>query len=103
MSGAHRKTRSGGRLALVAVTLALVSAAGCTPEPLPEEGSASATLYQERCGTCHRAYQPRLLKPKMWEAIVARMEIEMLRRGVPITPAERRAILDYLSRNAGTL
>ena len=77
---------------------------GCTPKPLPEEGSPSALLYVEKCGTyCHRPYQPVALKPKMWETMVARMEIEMVRRGMPFSPRDRAQILDYLSRNAGTM
>lgn len=77
---------------------------GCVPKPLPEEGSPSALLYVEKCGTyCHRPYQPVALKPKMWETMVARMEIEMVRRGMPFSPSDRAQILDYLSRNAGTM
>lgn len=77
---------------------------GCTPKPLPEEGSPSALLYVEKCGTyCHRPYQPVALKPKMWETMVARMEIEMVRRGMPFSASDRAQILDYLSRNAGTM
>lgn len=77
---------------------------GCTSKPLPEEGSASALLYVEKCGTyCHRPYQPVALKPKMWETMVARMEIEMVRRGMPFSSSDRAQILDYLKRNAGTM
>jgi hypothetical protein len=78
--------------------------AGCASPPLPEEGSPSALLYVEKCGTyCHRPYQPVALKPKMWETMVARMEIEMARRGMPFSPRDRAQILDYLNRNAGTM
>jgi len=81
----------------------LATSGGCT-KPLPEEGSPTALLYVEKCGTyCHRPYQPASLKPKMWETMVARMEIEMIRRGMPFSAKERAAILDYLSRNAGTM
>jgi hypothetical protein len=88
------------RLAFVSTVLAAAMAA-CTPAPLPEEGSADAKLYAERCGGCHPVYRPSVLKPKMWEAMVARMEIEMSRRGLVLAPIDRDAILAYLKRNAG--
>ena len=92
---------------LVGVTLlsaaALTTSSGCT-KPLPEEGSPAALVYVEKCGTyCHRPYQPASLKPKMWETMVARMEIEMIRRGMPFSAKDRATILDYLRRNAGTM
>jgi len=88
------------RLGVSALVLAL-AAASCTPKPLPEEGSADARLYVERCGGCHVVYRPEVLKAKMWETMVARMEVEMSRRGVTLPPSDRDAILAYLKRNAG--
>jgi len=86
---------------LVVVGLAVCS--GCT-KPLPEEGSPAERLYVEKCGTyCHRPYQPASMKMKMWETMLARMEIEMIRRGMPFSTKDRATILDYLSRNAGTM
>jgi hypothetical protein len=91
-------------LSTVVAVLVAATAAGCLAKPLPEEGSPSALLYVEKCGTyCHRPYQPVALKPKMWETMVARMEIEMVRRGMPFSARDRAEILDYLSRNAGTM
>jgi len=90
------------RLAPAAVMLTLAVALGaCSAPPLPEDGSADARLYTERCGSCHPLYRPGLLKAKMWEAMVARMEGEMARRGVPLSTADRDTILAYLKRNAG--
>jgi hypothetical protein len=83
-----------GVVALIAV--------GCSRKPLPEEGTASADLYVERCGGCHAAYHPQFLTARMWEAMVGRMEITMKRRGQPLSPADRQQILAYLARNAGT-
>jgi hypothetical protein len=81
----------------------LATASGCS-RPLPEEGSPAALLYTEKCGTyCHRPYQPASMKMKMWETMVVRMEIEMNRRGMPFSARDRTTILDYLSRNAGTM
>ena len=44
---------------------------------------------------------PGVLKAKMWEAMVTRMEGEMSRRGLVLAPADRDTILAYLKRNAG--
>jgi hypothetical protein len=85
-----------------ALMLALAGVVGaCSAPPLPEEGSADARLYAERCGSCHPLYRPGVLKAKMWEAMVVRMETEMARRGVPLSPTDRDSILAYLKRNAG--
>lgn len=82
-------------------TLALVATAACS-QPLPEEGSADARLYVDRCGRCHAVYMPGMLTSAMWEAMVGRMEGEMKRRGRPLDPVDRERILAYLQRNAGT-
>jgi hypothetical protein len=74
---------------------------GCSQAPLPEAGSKAAGLYVEKCGTCHRVFYPSSLTPKMWEAMVSRMEIEMSRRGMTLGAEDKTEILDYLSRNAG--
>jgi len=103
--GTKRARRLGRARALTAVLVAVgaVTAAGCSG-PLPEEGSPTALLYVEKCGTyCHRPYQPSGMKPKMWETMMVRMEIEMRRRGMPFSARERAVILDYLIRNAGTM
>jgi len=75
--------------------------AGCQRKPLPEAGTASANLYLAQCGSCHGPYAPSLLTPKMWVAMVDRMEILMRRRGMKLLPAQRTEILEYLERNAG--
>jgi hypothetical protein len=100
----HDFSRLRAALALPAVAafLAVVLTLGaCTPEPLPEEGSASAQLYVRTCGQCHMVYRPRLLTAKMWESMVERMEIQMRRRRVEFPAADREEILAYLRRNAG--
>jgi len=89
--------RPGARLA--AAVLAVL-AAGCTHLPEPE--SAGAKLYAERCATCHRAYQPEVMKFEMWKMVVGRMQGVMSRAGLPpLTPEESAVILDYLKRNSG--
>lgn len=80
--------------------LALTSLVGCNVS-LPEPESPAAQLYQQRCSMCHRLYAPSLLTADMWQFMLARMEIEMQRRRVPLpTPEERTAILDYLQKHA---
>jgi hypothetical protein len=85
-------------MVLLAVAAAL--AAGCA-SPLPEAGTPAADLYVRRCATCHPPYNLGLLTAKMWEAMVQRMEVEMRRRGVQLSPEDRTEIFGYLARNAG--
>jgi hypothetical protein len=37
---------------------------------------------------------------KMWGAMVARMETLVARNGMPLAPADKVVILDYLTRNS---
>ena len=88
---------------MIAVVIALISllTAACDA-PLPEPDSPEATLYRERCtGGCHRLYAPAALTADMWRYMVARMEDEFRRRGVPpLTGEERLAILRYLEKHS---
>jgi diheme cytochrome c len=93
-------TRLSGPLPIALAALAL-AAAGCS-RPLPEQGSAAERLYSERCGNCHRPYQPRSLTAAMWQAQLAAMRQKIAAAGQPpLTPAQDREILEYLQRNAG--
>ena len=68
---------------------------------LPESHSPEAKLYQQKCSGCHRLYAPGVLTAEMWDFMVARMEEEFRRRGVPsLTEEEKRAILSYLQRHS---
>ncbi len=92
----------GAALALVAIAAAVAFTA-CQPRPLPEADSAAARLYVQRCGDCHRPYDPRSMTASMWETQVTLMDGKMREAGIaPLTDDERRAIMDYLTRNAGT-
>ena len=57
-----------------------------------------------QCGAgCHRTYAPGSMTLGMWEFQIERMRGEYMRRGLPwLTPAEERALLDYLKAHAGT-
>jgi hypothetical protein len=103
-----RACRGSNRARAVAAIAALIAAgalglaSGCSRERLPEHGTPDARLYVERCGSCHIAYDPRALTASMWEFQVKAMDRRIAEARVrPLTPEERAAILDYLSRNAG--
>ena len=82
----------------LAATLAL---AGCARRPLPEAGTAAEKLYAQRCGTCHRAYQPSALTSAMWQIQVEAMQLKMSTVGIaPLNPDEKAVILGYLQHNA---
>lgn len=88
------------RAALPLLALALW-VGGCA-RALPEEGSADAVLYGERCGTCHPAYHPGTLTAAMWRIQVQRMDTKYAEAGMqPPGAAERARILAYLTRHAG--
>ena len=89
------------RLFLAVLAAVAFAVAGCS-RPLPEQGSAAARLYTERCGNCHRPYQPRSLTAAMWQVQVAAMRQKIAAAGQPpLTPDQDREILEYLQRNAG--
>ncbi|HTT74530.1 MAG TPA: hypothetical protein VMF50_00945 [Candidatus Binataceae bacterium] len=89
-------------LGLAAIaSVAFLILAGCARKPLPEAGTAAEQLYAQRCGACHRAYQPSTLTPAMWQIQVDAMELKISGAGQPpLTPAGKQAILAYLERNA---
>lgn len=78
--------------------------AGCAHRAaLPETGSPDAALYQSRCGQCHTPYNPHTMTSAMWAVQVDAMQAKMRQLGVPpLTDEQRKTILDYLTRNAGT-
>jgi hypothetical protein len=96
--------RAGIAVVLVVVTAAaVVCLAACHARPLPEADGGAARTYVERCGRCHRAYDPRSMTGAMWQTQVALMDTKIRQAGMePLTADQRRTILDYLRRNAGT-
>ncbi len=83
------------------VGLLLLAALGACSPPLPDPQSAGAQIYQVRCSACHQLYAPGSMTGPMWEIQVARMQEEMLRRGVnPLTDQERYLVLTYLKAHA---
>jgi hypothetical protein len=97
-----------GRAASAFVLAAATAAAviflpACQGRPLPEAGSDAARTYLERCGKCHRAYDPRSMTGTMWQTQVGLMDTKIRQAGMePLSADQRQIILDYLTRNAGT-
>lgn len=75
---------------------------GCRSGKIPDRDSYAAQLYLKRCGQCHQPYSPNLMTATMWASQVDLMRQRMKEAGVPpLTSAERKTILDYLTSNAG--
>ena len=91
------------RLSTAVVLLGVAALlASCQRGKMPEEGGRAAQLYVRKCGQCHQPYNPSLMTATMWAVQVDRMQERMKQIGIsPLTPDERKTILDYLSRNAG--
>jgi len=87
------------RLALLA-TFALLTS--CKGGKIPDQGSEAAQLYVKRCGFCHQPYQPSLMTAEMWRTQVDLMQGRIKQIGIaPLSPDERKTIIDYLSSHAG--
>jgi hypothetical protein len=82
------------------IALAFLTISGCNRAPLPEAGTAPEQLYTQRCGACHRAYQPSTLTPAMWQMQLDAMELKMNAAGRPLTSTDKQTILAYLQRHA---
>ena len=86
---------------LLVAAAALLAFAGCA-RPLPDADSPGAIVYAQQCGLCHPPQQPSSMTAEMWKIQVARMMEMRVRRGLPpLTSAEQRVILDYLTTHAG--
>ena len=88
---------------LVSFVAASLLSAGCAKKPLPEPGSAAEIRYANRCGGCHRPYQPSSMTAAMWSEQIVAMREKIAQAGQPpMSEFEERQILGYLQRNAGT-
>lgn len=80
----------------------LVFSLGACSRPLPEAGSPAVEVYENRCGSCHRAFDPASMKYALWEMVLPRMDERMRSANLPpLNGEERSTILAYLKRNAG--
>ena len=101
------RARQGPGLATVAIALGAVFVApviaGCPRAELPEAQSGAARMYVSRCDKCHAVYNPHTLTAAMWQTQVDAMEVKIRAAGMePLSSEQRRVILDYLTRNAGS-
>ncbi len=66
-----------------------------------ETNDAGENLYKSRCGMCHQLPEPGMLTATQWRIVLETMQKRMGHLGMPpLTEAEHRQILDYLSRHA---
>ncbi len=66
-----------------------------------ETNDAGENLYKSRCGMCHQLPEPGMLTAMQWRIVLETMQKRMGHLGMPpLTEAEYRQILDYLSRHA---
>ena len=79
---------------------------GQTPEkngnqPLPDQQSKQAQLYQQYCSQCHALPSPRVHTAQEWPSVVARMKQTMATQGKELPDNEQlEEILGYLQRYA---
>jgi hypothetical protein len=77
-------------------------AVGCGPS-LPDPDAPGAVVLRERCAGCHRLSAPGSMTFEMWKVQIDRMRAVFARSGRPwLTPAEQRALEEYLAAHAGT-
>ena len=87
----------------VLLLLLLAGAAGCAgqPTPIPDSESQGGKLYESKCATCHSTPHPRRHTYSEWEHIMGLMERQMKKKEMArLKPEDKRAILEYLERNA---
>jgi Dihaem cytochrome c len=87
----------------ILIIAAISASVGCAKSrPLPEPGTYAEQLYVQRCGTCHRPYNPASMTAAMWEVQVEAMRAKIVHAGQPpLSNEQGLTILDYLKRNAG--
>jgi len=56
-----------------------------------------ATLFQQRCSTCHAAPTTARGTAQQWTSVVQMM----VARGAQLNAAEQKAVIDYLAANQG--
>src|SRR2546425_960144 len=68
-----------------------------------EIDTPAARVYAQRCGECHRAYQPGSMTWPMWQYQLGRMQTLFLQLRRPwLSREDEGLVVDYLRRHAGT-
>jgi len=90
-------------IAFLLLAILLSPLLGCRPKPtpLPEPDTPGGKLYRARCSVCHSLPHPKRMRYAQWEHMLSVMDKRMEHRKMkPLSEEERRAILEYLKRNA---
>ena len=84
----------------LSAVLALVMVAGLCALPATAQDDGNRALFEQKCSVCHAADRAKAKKKDRagWEKTVMRMKNV---NGCPITDAEAKSIIDYLSKNYG--
>ena len=70
-------------------------------QPLPDQQSKEAQLYEHYCSQCHALPSPRAHTTQEWPLVVARMKQTMATQGKPLPDNEQlEVILGYLQHYA---
>jgi hypothetical protein len=85
-------------LAIVMLSVYLVSCAGT--QSIPEPESPGASLYRERCTMCHGLPGVTRHTPEQWDQLLVMMDGFMKQRNIEFPEQEKNLIRDYLHRNA---
>src|SRR6516165_1641738 len=89
-------------IAIVFLSAIMAVAAAAVEKPVSLNPAAGLDKVEANCGACHSLdyvqMNSRFLNAAGWEAEVAKMVNAF---GAPITPADAKSIVDYLTGNYG--
>lgn len=68
--------------------------------PFLNQDQSPEMVYNEKCGSCHKAYNPADYTEADWKAIVPNMVSKANETTINIGPGQQELILKYLSLNA---
>jgi hypothetical protein len=86
------------KIILVIIFSVLVGCSGV--QTLPEEATADAKLYRQKCTLCHGLPSPSRHTRLEWKHYLILMESHMENRGIAFPDEEKTIIQGYLDRNA---
>jgi hypothetical protein len=85
----------------IIVVLILSVSVGCSSvQTLPEEKTADAKLYRQKCTLCHGLPSPSRHTRLEWKHYLKLMESHMKSRDIAFPDEEKKIIQGYLDRNA---